>query len=258
MCTQSFPKRWIRAFLLPAFNERFSIWPLAFLRGIAAFITFIVIVVDAGIYDTNFNIKTPKSGDGDKSPWIVYGTNIAMVLCFLYFLTSVFLVAAPTSRYEMNSTPITPNAPKLAYVVWVLHTLAMPAVFSSLIVYTALLRDNTTYRQSQEAGYIIVFVLMLGNFLLSSISLRYEHCLWTGTAVGVYLILLSIYDAVFNTRVYPSLTTFDGYFLIILLCVGVHLFLSFVELLRTSLLTYCNCYLPLDEVAVHSAITTDV
>jgi hypothetical protein len=46
--------------LLPAVNERASIYVLAILRAVAAFITLIVVAVDAGIYDSVYNITTPK------------------------------------------------------------------------------------------------------------------------------------------------------------------------------------------------------
>ena len=222
--------RWIRALVLPVMPGAFRFW-LGF-RMIAAFTLCVCICVDAGVWDS-----TPlahRQYDGKKLPWLIYGTNLALLAAFFYFALSVWLAFTTPYTFYNEQEHDGMHMPKLAYIVWGLHTLAMPAMVYTLIIYVTFLRDYTTYRQSQFAAYIILCIFMSLNFLLSNVPLLIQNVPWTTIAVTCYLCLIGIIQAVANGYVYPAMTTVGDGLFIIAICTVVHVALVAVQMGRNK------------------------
>jgi hypothetical protein len=128
--------------------------------------------------------------------------------------------------------------------------MAISAITTTLIIYASVIRDATTYRESQEAGYIIVFILIVINFIISNIPMPWEQIFITPLMICGYLVLLFIYRSATETIVYPLLETIDKVLLLIVVATMIHGGICIVYMLKLSALNRFNLYLPLEDGVV--------
>lgn len=131
---------WARPMHLPFHFPRF-------MNALAVIAILIPVAIDSGIYNSSY--VDPKNAEADAAPWVVYGTNIAALLALFYFCLRILLACAPTQFYD-DASKEPESMPRLGSVVWVFYTVATPAVWTSLILYSLYARKLTGYRQSQE------------------------------------------------------------------------------------------------------------
>jgi hypothetical protein len=235
------PLFWMRVLLLPSCGRNATTVGPGIFRGLAALITLIVIAVDAGVYDHGFHPR-----EGDKAPWVVYGTNLAMLACLFYFLGSLVLIGAPKFAF-LIPTQLDPE-PALARLIWALHSIALSTMTLSLVLYTLVLKNTNTYRQSQEASYIIVFILMFINALLTAVRFHIQHVVIVVFCVLSYVVFVYIFSALFDVVIYPPFASLTNAATVIVLSAVVSLFIHFAFELKKSFLTRFDWELPVDQV----------
>ena len=182
--------KWVRALLVPIGFARANVTVMRCIRIMCLPFVFGCICVDSGIYD-HMTIREPKPLDGDKVPWILYGTSQSMLECFFYLLAAIWLSFAPDPPYE---TDIIQEMPLLASVTWCLHTIAIPNLTFALITYCEFLRPVQTYRESQFVSMVMVSIVMYFNLLLSNTPLLIRHLVWGLLALVSYTVLVLMYQ----------------------------------------------------------------
>lgn len=197
------------------------------IRGLMFIVLFLCICVDAGIYNSSSHLGLQPS-QGDASMWPIYGTNLIMLACLFYFFLAIWFSWAPEMPYDKGNTTEIQPLTTMGSVVWVLHTIAMPGVFLTLILYYMFLKNVAGYRQSQEVLYCMAFVLMTINMLLSNTPILIKHVFFWMMVVAMYFILLGIYELSTNNNVYPMVDGITQPFAVIVLSGIIHIVLGLV------------------------------
>jgi hypothetical protein len=218
--------RWVRALLGPVLapNGSFvllSAWRLAALVGMV-----VAILWDA----TNYDLSKAVFRDADRSPWLIYGMNDAELLCLAYCGFAIWLTNSPERSYETDQEGQT--MPWAAKATWVLHTLALPAMYTSFIIYEEVLRHAGGFRTEQHGSYIFFFIMMSVNFLAGNTPLLLSHVGWSAALVSAYLVLMFIYQVATGNIVYPQLNGPGSALAVVLTHSAVHVGLAGVDALK--------------------------
>ncbi len=229
--------RGFRALLGFARPIKLAFYPVRALSFFALVVILVLVSVDSGIYNGSNPLKMDMQAD--KAPWVVYGTNIACLLCLFYFFARCVLAYAPKQFYD-DTTHAPEDLPRFwGGSVWALYLVANPAIWTSLILYEEFGRDLTTYRGTQEGTYITVFVIMLVNMLLSNTPILLRHgAIWV-TLLAAYMAGLFVFEAISGLQVYPFTSTLQP-LLVVVFGGIVYVALHAIWIAREALLLYAT------------------
>lgn len=157
------------------------------LISFACFVVIIMImIVDADLYGHTHPTHDHTEAAG---AWLSSGANMAALLAALYFAARSLFACGETNQSD-NAAHAAGDLPCFGRLVWFLHTLALPAVWTTFLLYELILKHRLGNRASQEALYATTFTLLTLSFVLGNTPLLLKHSVVWSIALLIYLFMV--------------------------------------------------------------------